>query len=358
MKGKNTAKILTILLIMQWAMIQILAQYPEFIEKYYSNGLYTYISKVLRFFTGWIPFSIGDLFYGFLIIFSIRSIYKVLKRRKINIKNTIFSIGAIASVLYFLFYINWGLNYLRQPIAKTMDIENKTYSVDQLMELTYKIVQKSNSVHNTLVASDTLMIENPKEKNEIRKSAKFAYENLGKSYPFLSVTPLATKHSLFSLPLTYMGFAGYLNPISNEAHVNALIPKSNYPATVCHEIAHQTGIASESEANFVGFLAAMHSEDPYYQYSGYTMALRYCLFELYNYDEALYEEIKLQINKGILKDMQRSQDFWRSYQNRSEKYFKLFYDSYLKANKQRDGIRSYNKMVALLINYDLKNTIN
>ncbi len=52
-----------------------------------------------------------------------------------------------------------------------------------------------------------------------------------------------------------MGFAGYLNPITNEAQVNALIPKNNYPATICHEIAHQVGIASESEANFVGYLA-------------------------------------------------------------------------------------------------------
>ena len=49
--------------------------------------------------------------------------------------------------------------------------------------------------------------------------------------------------------------------------------------------------------------------------------------------------------------MKQSQAFWESYQNKSEKYFKIFYDNFLKANKQKDGIEGYSKMVVLLINY-------
>jgi hypothetical protein len=61
--------------------------------------------------------------------------------------------------------------------------------------------------------------------------------------------------------------------------------------------------------------------------------------------------LKAQVNKGILKDIQQSEDFWASYQNWSEQYFKSFYDSFLKANKQIDGMESYNKVVLLLVNY-------
>ncbi|MCF6167470.1 DUF3810 family protein, partial [Lutibacter sp.] len=32
-------------------------------------------------------------------------------------------------------------------------------------------------------------------------------------------------------------------------------------------------------------------------------------------------------------------------------YFKGFYDSFLKANKKKDGMKEYNKMVSLLISY-------
>ena len=67
--------------------------------------------------------------------------------------------------------------------------------------------------------------------------------------------------------------------------------------------------------------------------------------------------LKAALNIGVLKDMEQSQNFWRKHQNWSEKYFKIFYDSFLKANKQREGIKSYHKMVSLLINYYKTNNI-
>jgi len=44
---------------------------------------------------------------------------------------------------------------------------------------------------------------------------------------------------------------------------------------VCHELAHQVGIASESEANFMGYLATTNSDNVYFNYSGYLMAVRF-----------------------------------------------------------------------------------
>jgi hypothetical protein len=64
---------------------------------------------------------------------------------------------------------------------------------------------------------------------------------------------LSTKKSLISLPLTYMGFSGYLNPFTNEAQVNYLGPMYTFPTTTCHEMAHQLGFASETECNLLAF---------------------------------------------------------------------------------------------------------
>jgi hypothetical protein len=83
------------------------------------------------------------------------------------------------------------------------------------------------------------------------------------------------------------------------------------------------------------------------------MALKYCLYEIYQNEPDKFDALKTTLNKGILKDMKQQQDFWESYQNWSEQFFKLFYDSYLKANKQEAGIYGYNKVVLLLINYHL-----
>jgi capsule polysaccharide export protein KpsC/LpsZ len=47
----------------------------------------------------------------------------------------------------------------------------------------------------------------------------------------LNMKNRSVKKSLLSLPLTYMGFAGYLNPFTNEAQVNDKIPMYNFPTT-------------------------------------------------------------------------------------------------------------------------------
>lgn len=351
MNTKKTYKILTLLLLMQWAFIQIIAQYPNFIETYYSKGLYLYVSRFLRITLGWIPFSMGDILYIFLIVLILVSIFKFFKERKLNLKNTIFKIAGIISIVFFFFHFNWGLNYFRVPLYKTLNIKNKNYTNDELINFTKKLIYKTNETQTSITKNDTLIVKNPLSKKEINADSHLAYEQLQLKYPQFAYKNPKVKYSIFSTPLTFMGFAGYLNPITNEAQVNSLIPKNNYAATVCHEIAHQVGIASESEANFVGFLASINSKDPYFNYSGYLMALRYCISEVYRKDPKQFEALKKMINKGILKDMQQSQDFWESYNNWTEIYFKTFYDNYLKANKQQDGIQGYSKMVTLLINY-------
>jgi len=354
MKSNKNYKILAVLLPMQWAFYQIIAQFPNFIENYYSNGLYPVISSIFHFTLGWIPFSIGDVIYTILVLYIIRNIYQLIKVRKFNIKKTLIKTLAFISVIYFIFSFGWGLNYHRLPITERLNFSEDRYTETELIDFTKTLIQKLNTVHSEITLNDSLVPNNLLTKKEMHRVAFNAYDELELKMPVFSIQQKSVKKSLFSLPLTYMGFAGYLNPFTNEAQVNYLIPKNNYPATTCHEIAHQLGIASENEANFVGFLASINSKDKFLNYSGYLMALRYCLFDIYTMDEELFNEIKDELNVGILKDMQESQDFWTSYQNKSEKYFKIFYDSYLKANNQIDGIRSYSKMVILLVNYDKK----
>lgn len=351
MDNKKIYKILTILLVMQWAFLRIIAQYPALIEKYYSNGLYIYISKFFNFLFGWIPFSIGDILYALLAILLVKNIYTSLKNKKFHLKNTLFKIGGFISIIFFIFHVNWGLNYFRQPVSKSLNFEVEKYSTNELVGFTEKLIAKINQVQVSITKNDTVIVVNKLNIQEIKEVSYHVYQQFQKEYPQYSHENLKAKHSLFSVPLTYMGFAGYLNPLTNEAQVNSLIPKNSYPIVVCHELAHQVGIGPESEANFIGYLAATNSNDAYFNYSGYLMAVRYALFEIYQKDPEKFEETKMKLNKGILKDIQQSEDFWESYQNWTEKYFKTFYDTFLKANQQKDGMKSYNKMVVLLVNY-------
>ncbi len=351
MNKQKVYKILTILLLFQWAFYQLISQYPYFVETFYSNGIYPIISSALHFSLGWIPFSFGDLLYLVLAILIIFSVVKTIRQRSWNLKNTFFKTTGILSVSYFLFSFGWGINYFRIPVNEHLGFKNSTYSEEELINFTKILIAKVNTVQVQITGNDTLMVKNPDQREKIQQIAFKSYTQLEQKYPQFSIKHASIKKSIFSIPLTYMGFAGYLNPFTNEAQVNMLIPKNNYPSTACHEIAHQIGIGPENEANFVGYLATVNSKNKYFNYAGNLMALRYCLSNIYRQDIDTFNQLKKTINTGILKDMQQSQDFWKKYRNWSEKYFKIFYDNFLKANKQKEGIKSYHKMVSLLINY-------
>jgi hypothetical protein len=154
-----------------------------------------------------------------------------------------------------------------------------------------------------------------------------------------------------SLLQTYIGTGGYLNPLTGEAQVNDRIPKTGYPTTICHEMAHQIGFAAENEANFVGFLAANYNDDIFFKYASYRMAFGYCISELRKRDHKLTKELWKTVHIGVGKDFNASYQFWEAYKNPFKPLVKKGYNTYLKANKQDKGIASYSDVVNLFIHY-------
>ncbi len=354
MKKLTVYQILSLLLVVQILLVKLVSNFPNQIEYYYSNGIYPFISNIFRSFFGWIPFSVGDIFYFLVGLIFLISIIQYIKSRFKNTKQRLFKFGAYLSVFYFLFHILWGLNYHRNSLFQTLNLEQKEYTMEELTNLTHTLLHKLTQTHLQIVSNDSLKVEIPQSKAEIITRTVLGYEALAKEYPRYKYQKVSLKKSLFSVPLTYMGFSGYLNPISGEAQVDYLVPKVNLPMISSHEVAHQLGIASESEANFIGFLAATRSNDANFKYSGYLTALRYSVSAIHFRDSMASKEIIKKIPIGILKNIKESQDFWESYQNKAEPFFKLFYDNYLKANEQKDGMQSYSKMVNLLVAYNEK----
>jgi hypothetical protein len=347
---KHKKLIIALSIMPQYLLIKWLSNYPEFIESYYSHGMYPYISKLFRFMLGWIPFSFGDLVYAFAIIYIIRWVFKNFKRIKTDTKHWFADVFSAISILYFAFHLFWGLNYYRVPLNKSLDLKSE-YTTEQLFEVTKKLIEKSNTIHYNIIKNDSMPIAIPYSKSDILNMVPLGYKNLEKDYPYFEYSPKSIKKSLFSLPLTYMGFSGYLNPLTNESQVDALIPVYIFPTTATHEVAHQLGYAAENEANFIGCLAAINHDDKYFKYSGYTFALRFCLNEIYRRDEAQFDSITKTVHKGILKNYEEMRTFWDTYENPAEPIFKKTYSSYLKANKQSKGMESYSYVVALFVNY-------
>jgi hypothetical protein len=334
-------------LFFQIIFLQVLAFFPDFVENFYSNGIYQIISNFSRTLFGKIPFSVGDFLYGILIVWLLFSIFK---NRKATWKQKLLSTINFISVFYFLFHTLWAFNYYRVPLFEKMKIE-RDYSDADLLDFTKKLIVKTNQIQIQITKNDSLKVVFPYSHNQTFEMNLNGYQNLEKQYYFFEYKNLSIKKSLFSLPLTYMGFGGYLNPFTNEAQVNYLMPIYNLPMTSNHEMAHQMGYGSESECNFIGFLASIKNNNLYYKYSGYSSALRYCLANWEARNPEVLKQLLPTIHIGILKNYQESQDFWKHYETPIETGFKIFYDNFLKMNKQEDGLESYSKFVNLMVGY-------
>lgn len=342
--------ILPLFLIVQILFLKILIFFPEIVEQFYSNGLFVFISKISRTLLGRIPFSVGDILYGTLILYLFFQIWIQRKTWKLNWKNNLLKVTSFLSVAYFLFHLLWAFNYYRVPLFEKMTIK-RDYSDADLYAFTEKLIVKTNEIQFQITKNKTVKVTNLYSQDTIFNMSQNGYATLGKQYPFFDYEIPSRKKSLFSLPLTYMGFGGYLNPFTNESQVNYKLPMYCFPNVVCHEMAHQIGYASESECNFIGFLAGIKNNDLYFQYSAYSNALRYCMMHIAMKDKAKFIALKTKINPGIIANYKESDVFWKQYDTFVDKGFHAFYDQFLKMNQQKDGMEGYSKFVNLMVNY-------
>ena len=285
-----------------------------------------------------IPFSLGDSLY---VIYPILFIY-FFRKTKLRRKKLLISFYFL-SFPYMMFYWSWGFNYERE---KSNSIE---YTNNELIELTEYYVAKVNNSQFSITKNKDAPVKVEDNFNELRKKIVNSLEETTKEFQIKTFTKHPIKISQFSTLLSYMGFSGYINPFTLEAHINKNIPKISYPFTISHEIAHQYGISFENEANFFGLKNTLNSNDKVINYSGKLMALQYLLYDLRLKDNKKGLKLIDKLNGGVVKNLEEKRSYSEKFKNPFEPYIKKIYDLFLKNNNQKSGIRSYNLVVNLLI---------
>ncbi|WP_423998689.1 DUF3810 domain-containing protein [Maribacter sp. IgM3_T14_3] len=341
---------IAISLIPQIIIVKWLGTRPDLVEQYYSTGLYPVISKFFRLLFGWVPFSVGDILYFVLLILAL--VYLIKNRNYIWRHKLQFlqNIAMVLSVTYFTFHVMWGMNYYREPLAEKLElVPNKDYQ--DLLEFTERLIRKTNESQFTITKDSSLAVNIPYSQKEIFDKTIQGYDNLKTIYPFLIYDRPSLKKSSFNTGLTYMGYAGYLNPFTNEAQVNDLLPNFRFPFVAGHEVGHQLGYSAENETNFIGYLVTSNNEDLYFKYAAYAYALGYCLNDVRRTDNEDFDRLMLLLNSGVKNNFQEMSIFWNSYENPMGPVFKSIFDTFLKANNQTEGIKSYSAVVLFLVAY-------
>jgi hypothetical protein len=366
MNFKNFPKKILLILLIPFSMFlfHITTFTPKFIEDFYSKGVNKLFIEFLSVITGIIPFSLAEmgliaLSIGVPIILIFR-IIRIIKQKKGRIKaiiNLLANIIIAISLIYFSLTVFWSLNYNRLPFAETARLDVKPSSVKDLDDLCNSLINRANSLRASVNQNSEGLMYIPGGHSFVFNNANKGYEIASRTFPVLGGNYGKPKAVIFSKAMSYSGIIGLYCPFTGEANIDIDIPDFSIPSTTCHELAHQHGFAREDEANYIAWLTCKENPDISFQYSGTILALTNSLNALYKYNKELYFELNKKLSDGIKRDLKDNNKYWKQHEGPVEKVTNSLNDAYLKANKQKDGVYSYGRMVDLLIAEYRKNHV-
>ena len=339
---------------------------PGFAENYvlYVFPLWT---NLLGHFSSLFPFSIGEfmIIAGiiWLIVFVIR--IKSGRFRKMT--------ACLLDIILLIMTLNCFINYHAEPIVVSSDSKTREYTIAELTEYRNHLVETCNNLSGevprdtdgNIIFGDGLVDNkdaggsyiNSDVNKYISAKARESMAGLGSRFEKLSGYYVNPKPMLFSNFVSQQYMQGYYFPFSMEANYNDVMYVMNKPFTICHELAHTKGYIMEDEANFLGYLGCISSDDIAIQYSGYLGVLNYVNNAFY--DNVTKDEYKR--NLKILDQVKEDNVFltdesWEKVENTAvletetvKKAANTFVDTTLKVNGIDDGIASYDRVVKLLL---------
>ena len=329
---------------------------PQFIENVYSRNIFRAVNQALSTITGWFGFSLGEFllysFIIFLVVFLIVSFVKSIISKKGWWKTALrrlFILASVFSFLYASFIGLWAFNYARQPLGSSLELDTSPASVDELYSVCETLSIKAAGLREQ-VSTDEDGIYAFSKKDAMEQTRALYNEAAAKTgYDFLSGSFGQAKAVTYSEGLSQANITGVYFPFTAEANLNVNVPDLFFASAAIHEAAHQRGFAREDEANFLAYYVTSFYDDPGTEYSGTMLALVNSMNKLYSEDKDLYESLRATYSDGMNKDLEAYSDYWQDYQGKASEVSEKVNDSYLKTNMQQDGVKSYGRMVDLLI---------
>ncbi|MHB8962893.1 MAG: DUF3810 domain-containing protein [Saccharofermentanales bacterium] len=341
-----------------FAMQRILAAFPAFVENIYSVAVFRWISMPIAYISGIFPFSLTEISLicaapslVLIVILIIRGFRKSAEKKKVLFKY-LRRLGWTLSILYLVFMLLLGFNYARLPLSESMKIEVKPRSSEELEEVCYILLDQVNTLRESRSEADGVMIL----RNGIGSALKqghLGFDAVEDIYPVLTGPSVRAKGVMNSHLWSYTGITGMYFPFYVEANVNVDVPEYSIPNTIMHELAHLRGIAREDEAEFAAFITGINHPDRDFKYSSYLNALIYSSNSLYSADKEAYSRLREQISPMVRNDLHAGGEYWKQFEGPVQTASTSVNNAYLQSNMQDDGVRSYGRVVDLILGYYL-----
>lgn len=328
------------------------------VEKYYARGIHAFFENTIGKLVSLLPFSLTEWLVVFAIlgaigyaVFVVISLCKNRAAWKGILYRTFINVICTASMAYFLFVITMGLSYYRAPASQFIELDVREYSVRELTEVTFWLAQKAGETRAVLPEDENgVMVLTDESFWEISAQAQACFNKISDTYEGIGKVSARSKPMVFSKALSCVMTTGVYFPYTFETNINVDVNDFTIPSTMCHELAHVKGFMREDEANFLGFLACMQSDRADFQYSGYMLAFGYALNQLASEDYEAATAVAQTVQAGVVRDDEAESRYWSQYRNTVvSNTAGEIYETYLESNNQSEGLKSYGKMLDLVI---------
>jgi len=329
---------------------------PLRVEALFSEGLYPRFGGRLGRAAGFFPFSLaeglvvaGVLFTAGAAAFGVRRVLRGHATLRALLAAWVANLALAAGLGYFLFVLLWGLNYARPPLSTLASLPIAPTSAQELGELAVDLVDAANREREGLpeAAAGALRIDGGFA--SVARRVALGYAAASVRLPLLSGATAPPKPVLLSGLLSRAGITGIYFPFTGEPNVNTTVPDVELPFSAAHEVAHQRGFAREDEANYVGYLACRFHPDPDFRYAGLLAASHYVLAALHTVDPRTADHVRARRSEAVLRDEAALWAWTLRYRGRASEVGRRVNDAYLKTQGQAEGVRSYGRMVDLLL---------
>ncbi|MCL2031566.1 MAG: DUF3810 domain-containing protein [Oscillospiraceae bacterium] len=318
------------------------------------------VSGGLGFLVSFAPFSVAEfMLYGlilWLIYGLVRSAIRAARsteggRHLLDWGVTLLTVLCAA---LFWFTAAWGLQYRAPPLEERLGLEVGHYTEEQLADTARFLLEQANAAAPLVRRGESGAMEAGFA--ELARMTVAAVEKLGREDPvFAGGLVTRPKRVTGAVWMDYLYIAGIYSPFTGESNVNPNMAAAFLPETMAHEMAHRLGFAPENDAGFVAFLACIGADDPELRYSAALAAFHQCAGQIE--DPALRAGLWAELTPYYRLEVER--------QAETKEYIvpaiaeitgpigSAANDSYLKALGQEDGVRSYGRVVDLLIAWRL-----
>ena len=302
------------------------------------------------------PFSVVEWFYVFFILGMVAWAAVLLHRvrtRKGHRADAAYGcavgMACLGLTAYGLYCLLWGVNYYADGFQEMSGLYAQPVEVEELERVTSWFARRLSDTAGQVERSDDGVFAVPRD--EIFQASTDIYSNISREFPFLARQDRIPKKMFFSRLFSAMNFTGFYSPYTGESSLNVDSPACLLPANIAHELAHQRGIASEQECNFLAIAASTASDNSAYQYSGYLMGYIHLSNALYRADRNRWEELYAALPETVQADLRYHSAYWSQFEGLTATVSKRIYDTTLKSYGQTDGIQSYGTVVDLLAAY-------